>query len=100
MIFEDRKDAGRRLAAVLGKYAGTDAVVLAVPRGGVVVGHEVAKALNLPLDVIVPRKLGAPGEPELAIGAVASWGDHEAILDQPTVGYLGASEDYIRREIS
>lgn len=72
--------------------------MLAVPRGGVVVGYEVAEALDLPLDVVVPRKLGAPGEPELAIGAVAPWADGEAIVDPSAVRYLGVTESYIRRE--
>lgn len=99
MMFEDRKDAGRRLAGLLEEYRNTDALVLAIPRGGVVVGLEVAEALNLPLDVIVPRKLGAPGEPELAIGAVASWGDHDSIIDEAAVRYLGVSDEYLKREI-
>jgi predicted phosphoribosyltransferase len=98
VILEDREDAGRRLAGLLGSYRGTDALILAVPRGGVVVGYQVAKALDLPLDVVVPRKLGAPGEPELAIGAVAPWGDDEGIVDEATLHYLGVSEEYIRRE--
>jgi len=98
VIFEDREDAGRRLAGALGAYKGSDALVLAVPRGGVVVGYEVAKGLDFPLDVVVPRKLGAPGEPELAIGAVAPWGDGRAILDEMALRYLGVSDEYIRRE--
>ena len=98
MVFDDRIDAGRKLAGLLEEYRNTDALVLAVPRGGVVVGYEVAEALDLPLDVVVPRKLGAPGEPELAIGAVSAWGDHDVILDQETLRYLGVSHDYIERE--
>lgn len=62
-------------------------------------GYEVAVALDLQLDVIVPRKIGAPGQPELAIGAVASWGDHHVMLDQHTVSVLGVSRDYIDREV-
>ncbi|HEX7239338.1 MAG TPA: phosphoribosyltransferase [Longimicrobiaceae bacterium] len=74
-IFADRSDAGRRLAERLGRYAGRDdVVVLAVPRGGVPVGFEVARALGAPLDVLVVRKLGAPGNEELAMGAVAEGG--------------------------
>ena len=98
MIFQNREKAGQKLAEMLTEYCGVDGLVLAVPRGGVVVGYQIAQALNLPLDVIVPRKLGAPGEPELAIGAVAPWGDHEVILDQLTVQYLGVTDEYIRRE--
>jgi putative phosphoribosyl transferase len=99
MVFEDRREAGQRLAALLEDYRLTDSIVLAIPRGGVEVGFEVARTLGLPLDVVVPRKLGAPGEPELAIGAVAAWGDHEAILDDRLIRYLGVPTDYIAREI-
>ena len=73
--FRDRHDAGRRLAAELRGYAGrADVIVLALPRGGVPVGWEVARALAAPLDVFVVRKLGVPGEEELAMGAVATGG--------------------------
>ena len=73
MLFRDRRDAGRQLAARLTHFAGRqDAIVLALPRGGVPVGHEVAEALGLPLDVFMVRKLGTPGQEELAMGAVAS----------------------------
>lgn len=70
-MFRDRVEAGDRLAERLRGRVGDDAVVLAIPRGGVVVGARVARALGAPLDVVVPRKLGAPGNPELGIGAVA-----------------------------
>jgi putative phosphoribosyl transferase len=73
--FRDRQHAGRRLAAVLGSYAGReDVLVLALPRGGVPVGYEVARALGAPLDVMQVRKLGVPGHEELAMGAIASGG--------------------------
>ncbi len=97
--FEDRRQAGRELAESLEEYAGTDAIVLAIPRGGVTVAYEVATVLDLELDVIVPRKIGAPGQPELAIGAVASWGDHDYILDEQSVAYLQVSRQYIEREV-
>jgi predicted phosphoribosyltransferase len=75
MFFADRFEAGRLLAAQLGEYAGdSEAIVLALPRGGVPVGFEIAKALRLPLDILVVRKLGAPGQSELALGAIASGG--------------------------
>jgi putative phosphoribosyl transferase len=75
MLFRDRTDAGRRLAARLGKYAERDdVIVLALPRGGVPVGAEVAHALGAPLDVFLVRKLGVPGREELAMGAIASGG--------------------------
>src|SRR5512146_2498521 len=73
--FEDRADAGRRLAERLKKYAGEEGVVvLGLPRGGVPVAYEVASRLDLPLDVFLVRKLGVPGQSELAMGAIASGG--------------------------
>lgn len=97
MIFDNRVDAGRRLAGRLQEYRGPKTVVLAIPRGGVVVGYEVAGALGAPLDVITPRKLGAPNQPELAIGAVA--GDNIVVLDEQTIRYLGVSRSYIEQEV-
>ena len=85
--FADRADAGRRLAARLSAYAARDdVVVLALPRGGVPVGYEVAHALGAPLDVLVVRKLGVPGHEELAMGAVAGGGIR--VLDAGVVGSL------------
>jgi putative phosphoribosyl transferase len=72
--YRDREDAGRVLAAELARYMGSDAVVLALPRGGVPVAHEVARAIRAPLDVLIVRKLGYPGHRELALGAIASGG--------------------------
>ena len=73
--FQDRTEAGRLLAQKLREYANRDdVVVLALPRGGVPVGFEVARALNAPLDVFVVRKLGVPGHEEFAMGAIASGG--------------------------
>jgi predicted phosphoribosyltransferase len=69
-VFADRRDAGRQLAEELLPYQKEDCLVLALPRGGVVVGYEVAKRLQAPLDVLVVRKIGAPGQEELAVGAV------------------------------
>src|SRR6266540_3012615 len=75
MLFRNRTDAGRRLARRLERYAGrADVVVLALPRGGVPVGFEIARALKVPLDVFLVRKLGVPGQEELAMGAIASGG--------------------------
>jgi putative phosphoribosyl transferase len=75
LIFRDRAEAGRRLAEMLGHYAKrADVLVLALPRGGVPVGFEVARALAVPLDVFLVRKLGFPGQEELAMGAIASGG--------------------------
>jgi putative phosphoribosyl transferase len=74
-VFEDRADAGRALAkALVAKRGAADTIVLALPRGGVPVAFEVAKELELPLDVLVVRKLGLPWQPELAMGAIASGG--------------------------
>ncbi len=75
MLFQDRKDAGIRLADALEKYAGEDAVVFALPRGGVELGAEIAKRLNVPLDLVLTKKIGHPANPEYAICAVAEEGD-------------------------
>ncbi|MEY4747728.1 MAG: hypothetical protein RLZZ416_777 [Candidatus Parcubacteria bacterium] len=74
-MFKDRREAGELLAKRLEEYRGTDAIVLALPRGGVVLGYEIAKTLGLPLDVIIVRKIGAPGNPEYAIGAIDERGN-------------------------
>ena len=75
MLFANRREAGRILASLLMKYAHRDdVIVLALPRGGVPVGFEVARALNVPLDVFIVRKLGVPGHDELAMGAIATGG--------------------------
>jgi putative phosphoribosyl transferase len=95
-LFADRVDAGKRLAQALRAHVGKDAVVLAIPRGGVVVGYEVAKALALSLDVIIPRKIGAPNNPELAIGAMTE--DGTILLDDRLVDYLNVSQEYIEEE--
>jgi len=97
VIFADRFDAGERLGDALRHLAGSDPVVLAIPRGGVIVGEAVARALEAPLDVVVPRKVGAPGNPELAIGAVAPG---IRVLDPRMVGGLGVSDAYLDREIA
>lgn len=75
MVFKDRVDAGKRLAHALLSYKGQDLVVYALPRGGVVLGAEIARALDAPLDLIVVRKVGHPLSPEYAIAAVAEDGD-------------------------
>jgi putative phosphoribosyl transferase len=95
-LFSSRVEAGKQLAAALkGKIVG-DAVVLAIPRGGVVVGFEIAQALGVALDIIVPRKIGAPNNPELAIGAMTE--DGTVILDQHLADYLGVSNSYVQQE--
>jgi putative phosphoribosyl transferase len=94
--FSDRVEAGRRLAPALNGFAGEGGLVLAIPRGGVVVGYEIAKELHLQLDVIIPHKLGAPDNPELAIGAITE--DGTAILDENLVTNMGVTQDYIQEE--
>lgn len=94
-VFEDRQDAGRRLAPRLLSWQNERPIVLALPRGGVVVGYEIAKALAAPLDVVVARKLGAPGHEELGIGAIAPGGVR--VLDAEVVRLLGISMDAIAR---
>jgi putative phosphoribosyl transferase len=96
--FHDRRDAGRRLAELpeLKKYAGRDdAIVLALPRGGVPVAYEIAKAQKLPLDIFVVRKLGVPGHEELAMGAIASGGTR--VIDEGLVHRLELDEETIAR---
>jgi putative phosphoribosyl transferase len=97
VIFADRVEAGERLGETLLPLAASNAVVLAIPRGGVIVGEAAARALGAPLDVVVPRKIGAPGNPELAIGAVAPG---IRVLDRRMVGGLGVSDEYLDREIA
>jgi putative phosphoribosyl transferase len=94
MLFRDRTDAGRQLAAKLMRYAGRDdVVVLALPRGGVPVGYEVAQALGAPLDVFLVRKLGVPGREEFAMGAIASGGIR--VLNEDAVRGLRIPADVI-----
>ncbi|MCS7135748.1 MAG: phosphoribosyltransferase [Nitrososphaerota archaeon] len=97
MFFKNREEAGRLLAKALKDYKGCDVVVLAIPRGGVVVGYHVAEELDCPLDVIIPRKLGAPLQPELAIGAVAENGT--SVLNEELIESMGVSRQYIERKI-
>jgi predicted phosphoribosyltransferase len=97
--FRDRVEAGRSLAELLSGYAGRDdVIVLALPRGGVPVGYEVAKALGAPLDVLVVRKLGVPGHEEFAMGAIASGG--LLVLDQDLVRRLGIGRAEIERTVA
>src|SRR5437762_11894235 len=96
MLFEDRFHAGRELASKLGEFRDRDdTVVLALPRGGVPVGYEVAKAIHAPFDVFVVRKLGVPGQEELAMGALASGGI--IVLNDDIVQSLRIPADVIHR---
>ncbi|KXK29988.1 MAG: phosphoribosyltransferase [Candidatus Brocadia sinica] len=101
IIFENRRDAGRQLAEVFTKrdYSNQPLAVLGIPRGGVVVADEVAGALSSPLDVVIVRKLRAPYQPELGIGAVVD-GDNINIINEEIVRALGVSSDYLNSEIA
>jgi putative phosphoribosyl transferase len=91
-VYADRAEGGRALAAALGSHRGaTDTIVLGLPRGGVPVAYEVATGLDLPLDVLVVRKLGLPWQPELAMGAIASGG--ALVRNDEVVRYLGDRAD-------
>ena len=94
MIFKDRADAGRKLAARLTRYADRkDVLVLALPRGGVPVAYEVAKELRAPLDIFLVRKLGVPGYEELAMGAIATGGVR--VVNEDVVRYLNIPDEVI-----
>jgi predicted phosphoribosyltransferase len=96
ILFRDRHDAGRALARRLSSYAGrADVTILALPRGGVPVASEIARALDLPLDVFLVRKLGVPGHEELAMGAIASGGAR--VLDSEVVRAYRVSEEDVAR---
>jgi predicted phosphoribosyltransferase len=95
-VFTDRVEAGRVLASELLGYAEEDVVVLAIPRGGIIVAYEVAHVLGALLDIIVPRKIRAPQNPELAIGAVTENGT--ILLDRDLVDHLEVPERYIEEE--
>lgn len=96
-MFQDRAEAGRRLAEALAHLGREDAVVLAIPRGGVHVGAEVARAWGWPLDIVIPRKVRAPGNQELGLGAVAPG---VRVLDERMVRALRVSPEYLEKEIA
>jgi putative phosphoribosyl transferase len=98
MIFADRNDAGRRLAVMLGHLKERQPLVLALPRGGVAVGFEIARALGAPLDIVLVRKIGVPWQPELALGAVTDGGSPETFIDRDLASALEIDESYIRQE--
>ena len=98
-MFHDRRDAGTQLANRLKHYKDMKGVLtLALPRGGVVTGFEIARALNVPLDVLIVRKIGFPFQPELAIGAVSETGT--VVLNEPILSTYHIPKDYIEDEIS
>lgn len=98
-IFADRADAGRRLAAALSHLAITHPLVLALPRGGVPVAFEVARALGADLDLLLVRKLGVPGHPELGLGAVVDGAEPQLVLNDILIRTLALTPDYIEAEL-
>ena len=92
-VFQDRGDAGLYLARFLERYRGEDAVVLAIPSGGIPIGLAISKHLNLPLDLLIIRKIPIPTNPEAGFGAISLEGD--VVLNQPLVRMLGLSEEDI-----
>jgi len=94
MVFLNRRDAGEKLGRALLKYKEGDTVILGIPRGGVIVAAEVAGVLGKPLDVIIPRKIGAPHNSEVAIGAVTQ--DGTVIKDEAVTEILGISDEQIK----
>ena len=96
MKFSDRADAGRRLAGKLAHLKDRQPVVLALPRGGVAVGFEIAQALNAPLDIVLVRKIGVPWQPELALGAVTDGASPETFIDRDMAAILDIPESYVQ----
>ena len=99
MLFQDRTQAGKLLVSKLQSFSKTkNVLVLAIPRGGVVIGKELTTALNCPLEVVITKKIGAPHNPELAIGALGTLG--EPVIDEKLVLETGADEQYLKSQIS
>ncbi|BCX18440.1 MAG: phosphoribosyltransferase [Geminicoccaceae bacterium] len=99
-MFADRTDAGRRLAAALVHLRDRHPVVLALPRGGVPVGFEVAKALAAPLDILLVRKIGAPFQPELAAAAIVDGAEPVLVRNEEVIRAYGIDEEWIEAEAS
>jgi putative phosphoribosyl transferase len=100
MRFADRRDAGRRLATALARFKTGQPVVLALPRGGVPVGYEIAAALDAPLDLVLVRKIGAPFQPELAVGAVAEGDPADTMLDRKMIAVFRIPRAYLDETIA
>lgn len=98
--FANRQAAGRALAQAVASQEPDNPTVLALPRGGVPVAFEVAKVLTAPLDLVMVQKLGAPGHPEYAIGAIVDGENPEVVIDQQAAAVSGASERYLEREMA
>lgn len=97
-LFEDRKKAGKLLGASLKALRGKDTVVLGIPRGGMVIANEISRLLGSELDIVLSRKLGAPGNPELAIGSVGE--DGKLFLNEDLAIRVGADETYVEKELA
>jgi len=98
MKYADRSDAGRRLAGKLAHLRDQQPVVLALPRGGVAVGFEIARALDAPLDIVLVRKIGVPWQPELALGAVTDGASPEIFIDRALADSLDVPDTYVEEE--
>ena len=98
MMFQDRADAGRRLAEKLAHLKEKKPIVLALPRGGVPVGFEVARALDAPLDLVLVRKIGVPWQPELALGAVTDGEKPEIFINKELAAALDIPDEYVNEE--
>jgi putative phosphoribosyl transferase len=96
--FVDREDAGRRLAAALAHLASARPLVLALPRGGVPVAYEVARGLGAELDLLLVRKIGAPGQPELGLGAVVDGSDPQVVWNEDAIRLIHPSQQYLAAE--
>jgi len=99
-VIENRASAGKQLAARLSHLRGHDPLILALPRGGVPVASEIARALDAELDLMMVRKLGAPGNPEYAIGAVVDGEDPQVVLNDEALEIIAPGTDYLQREMS
>ena len=98
MLYRNRNDAGRQLAARLASFRGSDPVVLALPRGGVPIGAEIARALDAPLDIVLVRKIGVPFQPELALGAIVDGEEPELLIDNQLMTMLAIPERYVEQQ--
>ncbi len=99
-LFADRRDAGRKLAIALERLDLAEPLVLALPRGGVPVGYEVARALGAPMDVLFVRKIGAPGHEEYGIGALVDGSAPEIVIDRNAALQAGATTEYVQQQIT
>ena len=95
-MFRDRRDAGKKLAALLSRYRGKDSVVLAIPRGGVIIADEVCESLNVKIGLLMTKKIGAPSDQEAAIGAVSE--DGSTVLDRELINDFSIPDRYIQKE--